>query len=106
MVPSHNLDQRSDAMAQILVYTAGCGGATPYAAAALRKAGIPLVDHPTPDATHLLLDVPCREIPEGNSSIEKLDCITVMFRFSKLAACVISFTKRAETSLHNMQSFD
>lgn len=52
-------------MAQILVYTAGRGGAAPYAAAALRKAGIPLVDHPTPDATHLLLDVPCREIPEG-----------------------------------------
>lgn len=52
-------------MAEILVYTAGCSGTAPYAAAALQKAGIPLVDHPTPDATHLLLDVPSREIPEG-----------------------------------------
>ena len=52
-------------MAQILVYTAGCSGAAPYAASALRTAGIPLVNHPTPDITHLLLDVPSREIPEG-----------------------------------------
>jgi len=52
-------------MAEILVYTAGCSGAAPYAAKALRRAGIPLVDHLTPDATHLLLDVPSREIPKG-----------------------------------------
>lgn len=52
-------------MAEILVYTAGGSGAAPYAVEALRKAGIPLVDHPTPEVTHLLLDVPSREIPEG-----------------------------------------
>lgn len=52
-------------MAEILVYTAGSGGAAPYAAAALKRAGIPLVAHPTPEVTHLLLDVPSRKVPEG-----------------------------------------
>lgn len=52
-------------MAEILVYTAGSGGAAPYTAEVLRRAGIPLAEHPTPDVTHLLLDVPSREIPEG-----------------------------------------
>lgn len=52
-------------MAEILVYTAGCGGAAPFAAKHLKRMGIRLVEHPTPEVTHLLLDVPCREIPAG-----------------------------------------
>ena len=52
-------------MAQILVYTAGIGGAAPYAVDYLVRSGIPVVDYPTPDITHLLLDCPSRTIPDG-----------------------------------------
>lgn len=46
-----NLDKR-------LIYPLGTTGAIRFAA---RFLGLPLVDHPTPDATHLLLDVPLRQ---------------------------------------------
>ena len=48
-----------------LIYGAGTGGATRYAVAFLKENGIGIVDHPTPDATHLLLDVPSFNA-EGN----------------------------------------
>lgn len=64
MHPIHILVQRSDAMADILVYPAGSGSAAVFAAEQLKKHRIQLVDHPSPDVTHLLLDVPCREIPK------------------------------------------
>lgn len=46
-----NMDKR-------LIYPIGTTDAIRYAAEHLR---LPLVDHPTPDATHLLLDVPLRQ---------------------------------------------
>lgn len=52
-------------MADILVYTAGSGESAACAAEQLKRRGISLVHHPTPDVTHLLLDVPSREIPTG-----------------------------------------
>lgn len=52
-------------MAEILIYSAGLGGAMGYAEKRLRSYGIPFISHPSPEITHLLLDVPCREIPEG-----------------------------------------
>lgn len=52
-------------MAEILVYTAGVGGAAPFTAHYLKKAGFRLIEHPSPEVTHLLLDIPCREIPSG-----------------------------------------
>lgn len=42
----------------MLVYAVGSTAACSYAAEILQKKGIPLVDHPTPEVTHLLLDVP------------------------------------------------
>lgn len=57
-------------MAEILVYTAGIGGTAPFAVNHLIKHGIPVVDYPTPEITHLLLDCPTREIPGG--LLEKL----------------------------------
>lgn len=44
---------------------AGTGAAVEFARGFLRKQGVPMVDHPTPEITHLLLDVPSREIPGG-----------------------------------------
>ena len=41
-----------------LIYPAGNTPACSYAAHLLHKKGIPIVDHPTPEVTHLLLDVP------------------------------------------------
>lgn len=41
-----------------LVYPIGSTPASRYAAEALKRAGTALVDHPTPEVTHLLLDVP------------------------------------------------
>lgn len=42
----------------MLVYPIGCTEACQYAAAELKKNGISLVDHPAPEVTHLLLDIP------------------------------------------------
>ncbi len=41
-----------------LIYPIGTTPACRYAADCLRQAGIPLTDHPSPEVTHLLLDVP------------------------------------------------
>lgn len=45
-------------MDSIRIFPVGNTPACRYAAAALKKSGIALVDHPSPDVTHLLLDVP------------------------------------------------
>lgn len=45
-------------MKSMLVYPIGTTDATGFALGFLHKAGIPLVDHPTPEVTHLLLDIP------------------------------------------------
>lgn len=62
-------------MAKILIYPAGSTAACQYAATFLHKHNIPLVDHPTPEVTHLLLDVPSFA-PDGNlrggGSVERL----------------------------------
>lgn len=50
-------------MMDILVYPAVSGKAGLYAAAYLESHGIQTIRHPSPEITHLLLDVPCREIP-------------------------------------------
>lgn len=52
-------------MKNMLVFPAGTGKSVCYAAHYLQKNGIPLVDHPTPDVTHLLLDVPTKEFPRN-----------------------------------------
>ena len=52
-------------MANKLIYPAGGTPACQYAAEILYKEGIPIVDHPTPEVTHLLLDVPSFD-PEDN----------------------------------------
>lgn len=45
-------------MSNILIYPAGCTPACAAAAKALARRGIGVADHITPEATHLLLDVP------------------------------------------------
>ena len=45
-------------MGSILIYPKGTTAACVCAATALGRAGIPTVDHPSPEVTHLLLDVP------------------------------------------------
>lgn len=45
-------------MGRMLVYTVGTTDACRYAAVYLAQAGIGFVDHPSPEVTHLLLDVP------------------------------------------------
>ena len=45
-------------MKPILIYPIGSTAACRYAAIYLNQQGFATVDHPTPDATHLLLDVP------------------------------------------------
>ena len=51
-------------MKHILIYPAGCTQGCLYAARALKKLGLSVADHITPEATHLLLDVPSFS-PEG-----------------------------------------
>lgn len=45
-------------MEKILVYPAGSTDACRFASSFLKRNGVELVDHPTPEVTHLLLDVP------------------------------------------------
>lgn len=45
-------------MAEHLIYPIGSTKACTYAVDFLKKAGMKTVDHPTPEVTHLLLDVP------------------------------------------------
>lgn len=45
-------------MSKPLVYPLGTTPACQYATQLLQRRGIPITDHPTPDATHLFLDVP------------------------------------------------
>ena len=45
-------------MNSVLIYHKGTTAACAQAAAFLSDRGIGLVDHPTPEVTHLLLDVP------------------------------------------------
>lgn len=52
-------------MEKILIYPAGSTKACLYASQALALAGVPVTDHPTPEVTHLLLDVPSFS-PEGS----------------------------------------
>ncbi len=48
-------------METMLVYPAGSTKACQYASSFLQNAGIAIVDHPTPEVSHLLLDVPSFE---------------------------------------------
>lgn len=52
-------------MSNPLLYPIGTTPACAYAAGILQKAGIPLTDHPTPEVTALLLDVP--SFPPGST---------------------------------------
>ncbi len=45
-------------MGKILLFPIGTSKSTCCAASHLRRSGISLCDHPTPEATHLLLDIP------------------------------------------------
>lgn len=45
-------------MGNMLIYPVGSTAACRYAVSFLARAGIEIVDHPTPDVTHVLLDVP------------------------------------------------
>lgn len=45
-------------MDQILLYPIGSSDSCQYASGLLEQAGFSLTDHPSPDVTHLLLDVP------------------------------------------------
>lgn len=47
-------------MNQVLLYPVGSSESCRYAAGILEKSGILLTDHPTPEITHLLLDIPTR----------------------------------------------
>ena len=48
-------------MNQVLLYPVGSSESCRYAAGILEKSGILLTDHPTPEITHLLLDIPTRD---------------------------------------------
>lgn len=45
-------------MQEMLLYPIGCTAACGYALQNLSRMGIPITDHPCPEVTHLLLDVP------------------------------------------------
>lgn len=58
-------------MDKILLYPIGSSESCGYASAFLQQAGFSVTDHPSPDVTHLLLDVP----HSGSSGPEDLLCM-------------------------------
>lgn len=54
-------------MKNVLIYPAGTSEACRYAGVFLKQKNLPLVDHPTPEVTHVLLDVPTN--PESAKKI-------------------------------------
>lgn len=62
-------------MKRCLIYPIGTTSAVKYAAEFLSKAGLELLDHPAPEVTHLLLDVPSFGNDgklRGGGSLEKI----------------------------------
>lgn len=62
-------------MVKPLIYPIGSTQACRYAAEYLYKEGFPLVDHPTPEATHLLLDAPAFDndgLLKSGQSLERI----------------------------------
>lgn len=54
----------------VLLYPYGFGNALHYAASQLEQLGYEITDHPTPEITHLLTDVPCND-----TSFQKLSML-------------------------------
>lgn len=48
-------------MEQLLIYPVGSSESCRYATGLLEKSGISLTDHPSPEITHLLLDIPSKD---------------------------------------------
>ncbi len=62
-------------MDSIRMFPAGSTSACRFGAASLEKAGVTLVDHPSPELTHLLLDVPSftgNGVLRGGGDLERL----------------------------------
>lgn len=51
-------------MDNMLIFPVGSTKASQYAAKFLKDSGVPLIDHPSPEVTHLMLDVPSFQ-PDG-----------------------------------------
>ena len=56
---------------KILLYPIGSSGSCRYAASYLEKAGISLIDHPAPEISHLLLDMPSKEILSDGRNLKE-----------------------------------
>lgn len=52
-------------MDNMLIFPVGCTQASQYAAKFLKDSGVSLIDHPSPEVTHLMLDVPSFQ-PDGS----------------------------------------
>lgn len=67
-------------MPNVLIYPIGTTDACRYAAAHLQTAGVPIIDHPSPEITHLLLDIPCKcDLPQLTYTLSMLpDDVTVI----------------------------
>lgn len=62
-------------MENICLYPAGTGAARRQAWGCLHRAGVPVIDHPSPEITHVLLDVPSFRPDgqlKGGGSLEEL----------------------------------
>ena len=57
---------------KILLYPIGSSGSCRYAAGFLEKAGISLIDHPAPEITHLLLDIPSKETLADGKDLKEI----------------------------------
>ena len=57
---------------KILLYPIGSSESCRYASGFLKKAGISLIDHPAPEITHLLLDVPSKETLADGKNLKEI----------------------------------
>ena len=59
-------------MKNVLLYPLGTSGSCSYASKVLEHAGCALIDHPAPEVTHLLLDVPSKETTDLHELLRML----------------------------------
>lgn len=73
-------------MRDLLLYSRGSTAAIRYAAAYLSSNHIPIADYPSPNVTHLLLDIPSFS---SGGQLKNGDCITDLLRELPKDICII-----------------
>lgn len=80
-------------MEKILLYPIGSSSSCTYASGILKKAGFGIIDHPAPEVTHLLLDVPRTETIDLKEVLRMLPRDIMVIGGNLYIACLQEYRK-------------